>query len=234
MKSFLREVCIDFISMFYPRYCLVCHGGLVKGEDKLCTHCIYHLPKSSYHTNPQNPVFKRLEGRFPLEAASAFLVFRKRGRAQKILHALKYQNQPELGAEIGRVYGSDIAKGNFFREVEIIVPIPLHVARLRKRGYNQSELFGRGLSEVMNVPMVTDAVERKVKTETQTKKNKLLRWKNVEEVFMVVNVNHVAGKHVMLVDDVITTGATIEACAQQLIKAGCKKISVVSIAYASK
>jgi ComF family protein len=233
MKSFLREVCIDFISMFYPRYCLVCHGGLVKGEDKLCTRCIYHLPKSNYHTNPHNPVFKRLEGRFPLHAASAFLVFRKRGRAQKILHALKYQNQPELGVLIGRVYGDDIAKIEQFK-ADAIIPIPLHISRLRKRGYNQSELFGKGLAEALKIPLLNKAVERRVKTETQTKKNKLLRWRNVEEVFVVNDSKAIEGAHVLLVDDVITTGATIEACAQQLINAGCGKISVISIAYASK
>lgn len=233
MKSFFTEVCFDFISMFYPRYCLVCHGGLVKGEDKLCTRCIYHLPKSNYHSNPHNPVFKRLEGRFPLYAATSFLVFRKKGRAQKILHAIKYQNQPELGVRIGKVYGNDIANIDCFK-ADMIIPVPLHNSRMRKRGYNQSELFGKGLAEALKIPLMSNAITRNVKTETQTKKNKLLRWRNVEEVFEVTDATLVKGAHILLVDDVITTGATIEACAQQLVKAGCQKISVISIAYASK
>ena len=233
MKSFLREVCIDFISMVYPKYCLVCHGGLVKGEDKLCTRCIYDLPKSNYHLNPLNPVYKRLAGRFPLNAASSFLVFRKMGKAQRILHALKYQNQQELGTLIGRIYGSDLANMNAFK-ADAVIPIPLHISRQRKRGYNQSELFGKGIAEALNIPLLNSAIERSVKTETQTKKTKLLRWRNVKDVFVVKEPNLIEGQHVLLVDDVITTGATIEACAQQLINAGCKAISIVSIAYANK
>jgi ComF family protein len=231
MKSFFREVFMDFISMVYPKYCLVCHGGLAKGEDKLCTHCIYHLPKSNYHKNPQNPVFKRLSGRFPVHAASSFLVFRKGGKAQRILHLLKYKNQPELGKLIGRVYGEELVQSDLFNGIGLIIPIPLHISRLRKRGYNQSEQFGLGLAEVFKIPLLNNIVIRKVQTETQTKKNKLLRWRNVEDVFLVTAPHAIKDLHVLLVDDVITTGATIEACAQQLLNAGCTRISVVSIAY---
>jgi ComF family protein len=230
MKSFFREVFIDFISMVYPRYCLVCHGGLAKGEERLCTRCIYHLPKSNYHTNPENPVFKRLAGRFPIHAAASFLVFRKGGRAQRILHVLKYKNQPELGVLIGRVYGEELAKSDLFSDVGAVVPVPLHISRLRKRGYNQSEQFGVGLAEMLKIPLL-NALTRTVKTETQTKKNKLLRWRNVEDVFLVHDPHTIKGLHILLVDDVITTGATIEACALQLLNGGCSKISVVSIAY---
>jgi ComF family protein len=119
-------------------------------------------------------------------------------------------------------------------KADMIIPIPLHISRMRKRGYNQSELFARGLAEVLKIPLICNAIIRNVKTETQTRKNKLLRWRNVEEVFEVTDTELVQSAHVLLVDDVITTGATIEACAQQLLRAGCKKISVISIAYASK
>jgi ComF family protein len=233
MKYFLTEVCKDFISMVYPRYCITCHDGLAKGEEWLCTKCLIQLPKSNYHLNKSNPLFNRLSGRFPLDFASPFLLFRKQGKAQQILHVLKYHNRPELGVILGAAFGEDLCQSHCVPDIDVIVPIPLHPQRQQKRGYNQSEEFARGLSLKLNIPVETNAVKRIVKTDTQTNKNKLLRWRNVKEVFEVTDCSLLANKHILLVDDVVTTGATIEACAHKLIKGGSRMISVASIAYAA-
>lgn len=234
MKTFLQETLTDFVSLFYPRYCFACNEGLAKGEEIVCSKCRLDLPRSHYHTQRENPLFNRLNGRFPLQFAMCFLLFRKGGKVQNLLHALKYNNHPEIAVMLGRVYGKELFDHNYQERIDIIVPVPLHFTRKRKRGYNQSEEFAKGLSESMKIPVSTDAIERVTKTETQTRKNKLRRWENVNEVFRIKQVSQVKGKRVLLVDDVITTGATIEACANVLIEGAQSSISVISIAYAQE
>jgi len=207
---------------------------MAKGESMICSFCMLDLPRSNYHRNSENPLYKRLMGRFPLERAFSFLLFRKKGKVQQLLHALKYHNKPELGQILGRVYGHDLVKDGIQNPVDLIIPVPLHPSRKKKRGYNQSEEFAKGLSEALKIELNTSVVYRAIQTETQTRKTKLKRWQNVREVFAVSNNALVEGKHVLLVDDVITTGATIEACAQKLIQSKCKAISVASIAYAQE
>ena len=148
----------------------------------------------------------------------------------KILHALKYKNKPELGIEIGEKYGNILKNIDVFKSADCIIPVPLHKKRLKKRGYNQSEMFAKGLSQSMNIPIDVISLQRIAYTETQTKKNRLLRWENVKEKFSLVDDEHIANKHIILVDDVITTGATIESCAQELAKAENTKISIIAIA----
>lgn len=151
-----------------------------------------------------------------------------------MLHSLKYNNHPEIGITLGEVYGEELYEANFSKEFDIILPVPLHVSRKRKRGYNQSEEFAKGLSQSMDLPTSGDALERIVKTETQTRKTKLKRWENVNEVFQVKRPDLVTKRRILLVDDVITTGATIEACAYALLNEGCSSLSVASIAYAEE
>jgi ComF family protein len=151
----------------------------------------------------------------------ALFKFSKSGRVQSLLHVLKYKNQPELGIMLGNLYGDRMACGNLGEAFEIIVPVALHSSRKRKRGYNQSAKFAEGLSEVLGIPFSDEIIERKVKTETQTRKTKLNRWQNVTEVFQVKNLDLVQNKNILLVDDVVTTGATLEACGSCLLNAGC-------------
>lgn len=156
--------------------------------------------------------------------------FAKGSRVQHVLHALKYKNLPELGVALGRMYGQDLVDSNFKNEFDIIVPVPLHVSRKRTRGYNQSEEFGKGLAEMLEVPCTDRAMKRLISTQTQTKKSRLNRWENVNEVFAVVSPEHITDRKVLLVDDVVTTGATLEACGQALIDSGCKELSIACIA----
>jgi ComF family protein len=233
MISFAKDVLVDFISLLYPKYCFACNEGLMKGEENICSGCMLELPRTQHHLDPENALFTRLNGRIPLRRAFAFFLFRKGGRVQHLLHALKYTNQPELGEMLGEVYGQELQQANLDQKFDVIIPVPLHAVRKRKRGYNQSEEFAKGLSRSLNIPF-TDALARITQTETQTRKSKLSRWQNVSEVFQVKNVNEVQNQHVLLVDDVITTGATIEACAQVLLDQGCSSISIASIAYAEE
>jgi len=211
---------------------MACRNGLVKGEDIVCTRCILELPRTNYHQEQENPVFKRIYGRLPIRFGFAYLLFQKGGDVQRLLHELKYNNHPEVGRVIGRVYGEDLNKRGYSNEFERIVPIPLHPIKQRRRGYNQSDEFAKGLAETLNIPVLSNAVQRISVTETQTRKSKLRRWENVKEVFRVVNTVEVKGRRILLVDDVITTGATLEACGQVLLDAGCSEISVAGMAYA--
>lgn len=232
MKTFAREVLVDFISLFYPRYCFACNEGLAKGEETVCSHCMLELPRTHYHLDRENALFRRLDGRIPLQYALAFFLFRKGGKVQRLLHALKYNNHPEIGEMLGEVYGSELKQTDF--AFDLIIPVPLHASKKRLRGYNQSEEFAKGLSKGLDIPFSPDTLVRVTKTETQTRKTKLMRWQNVSEVFQIENSDRIKGRHVLLVDDVITTGATIEACALALLENGCEKLSIASIAYAEE
>lgn len=231
MKFFATEILTDFVGLFYPRYCFACNLGLAKGEETVCTACMLDLPRTDYHINPDNALFRRLDGRVKLQFATAFLLFRKRGKVQHLLHQLKYNNHPEIGQTLGRVYGEDLRQHHIDEKIDAIIPVPLHRSRKRRRGYNQSTEFGKGLSESLQKPCHDDVLVRITKTETQTRKTKLMRWQNVKEVFHVARPEELHEKNVLLVDDVITTGATIEACVNMLLNAGCKSVSIASIAY---
>jgi ComF family protein len=233
MNSFAKDVLVDFVSLLYPRYCFACNEGLVKGEENICSRCILEIPRTQHHLDPENALFTRLRGRIALKSAFAFFFFQKGGRLQHLLHALKYSNHPELGEMIGEVYGHELRQAGFDRNFDVIVPVPLHPTRKRQRGYNQSEEFGKGLSKTLNVAFA-DALMRTRKTETQTRKTKLGRWQNVSEVFQVNDLKQLQKRHVLLVDDVITTGATIEACAEVLLAGGAASVSISSIAYAEE
>lgn len=220
----------DFISLFYPRYCRGCHNSLVKGEDLICTQCLLEMPKSYYHLHPDNPFFQKFRGRLPLKHVMTLFKFTKESRVQHVLHALKYKQQPEIGEMLGRIYGKDLLEANYSRTFDLIVPVPLHVSRRKLRGYNQSEEFGKGLSQILDVPCNDTYMVRAAKTETQTHKTKLSRWENVNRIFEVINPGSIAGKRVLLVDDVVTTGATLEACGEALLGAGCRQLSIACIA----
>lgn len=232
MKFVPREILEDFISLIYPNYCLACSGSLVKGEDSVCSHCLLDLPKTNFHKQPNNDLYERLSLRFPLQHAFAYYYFKKGSKVQELLHQLKYKHHPEIGQKIGRVLGQELVLTQFENAFDLIVPVPLHPSRKRSRGYNQSEEFAKGLSEVLRIGYTDNFIKRSVQTQTQTRKSKLNRWRNVSEVFEMKNEEEVKGKRILLVDDVVTTGATLEACARSLLQAGCSEISIACIAVA--
>lgn len=229
-KSTPLEILNDFVALFFPRFCRGCEEALVRGEDLICTKCLLELPRSNYHLERENPFYNKFKGRLPVMEVMTLFKFVKGSRVQHLLHAIKYRNLPELGVSLGRMYGHDLLGANYKDRFDIIVPVPLHKAKKRRRGYNQSEEFGKGLAEVLEIPCSDKIMERSVMTDTQTRKSKLNRWENVSEVFLVVNPGAVAGKRILLVDDVVTTGATLEACGVALLEAGCKELSIACIA----
>ena len=231
-KTIITEIFQDFVSLIFPNHCLACENSLVKGENLICTHCMLQMPQTNYHLDPDNVLKKRMAGRIPVEHVMALFKFSKNGRVQGILHALKYKGQPDLGVLLGHVYGERLRTSPCFKSFDLIIPVPLHPTRLRRRGYNQSAKFDEGLSVEMGIPFSDSFIERKIRTETQTRKSKLNRWQNVDEVFGVTNPDEVENRRILLVDDVITTGATLEACGSQLLKAGCSNLSIACIAEA--
>ncbi len=228
----LNTVFDDFLSLFFPQFCMGCLGPLVKGEDILCTRCIAELPKTQYHKLRENPVLQRLAGRLPIRHGMAFLKFRKGGSVQHLLHQLKYNNRPEIGERLGKAYGRELVQENYGNEIDLIVPVPLHRARLRHRGYNQSAHFAKGLSDALNISWSESIAIRTQATVSQTRKTRADRWENVRKVFSVDKADGVVDRRILLVDDVITTGATLEACGQALLSGGCAAISIACIAEA--
>jgi len=229
MKLTIPSVFQDFISLFFPRYCLACEQALVKGEDMVCTGCLLEMPRSD--EGHDRAFFIRLHGRLPVQSAFMLYQFSKGSRVQHLLHALKYRGQGDLGVALGRLAGNDLRARGLHEQVDLVVSVPLHAQRKRVRGYNQSERFALGVAEILQVPCC-DTAMRCTKTQSQTRRGKLHRWLNVKDSFVVTRPELIAGKRILLVDDVITTGSTVEACGQMLLAAGCKELSLACIAGA--
>ena len=177
----------DFLSLIYPRYCEACGANLFKHEDLICNQCIITLPHSNYHLLSVNEINLLFAGRVPLVYALCIFNFEKSGRVQKLIHALKYQNQMGLGIWLGNYYANLLKAKSILDDVDLLIPIPLHKYKLKQRGYNQSECFAKGLSEVFERPMLNNCILRLSETSTQTKKKKFERWQNVEGVFKINN-----------------------------------------------
>ena len=227
MKDFL----LDIAALIYPRICVGCSNTLFKHEQVICNKCYVSLPKTNYHLQKENPIQKTFYGRADIAVASSFLFFQKKGSVQKMMHALKYKGKPEVAQLLGKWYAQDLKKQNTFANYDYIIPVPLHKKRAQKRGYNQSEFFANGLSEVLNIPTLNDVLIKTKFTETQTYKTREERVENTLSSFQVQNSEIIDNKNILLVDDVITTGATTEACILQLQKSARVTVSVISIAY---
>jgi ComF family protein len=220
----------DFLAMIYPEFCVACEGALVKGENQICTDCRYHLPETDSHLDSENKLMKKFWANLPLRYALAYFQFIKNSRVQNIIHSLKYENNQEIGELLGRWYGAILNENCLNQAFDLIIPIPLHAARLRQRGYNQSDCFAKGLSETMQVQWSAGAIARSKATQTQTRKSRLERWQNVSDIFVIQKPELIENQRVILVDDVITTGSTVESCLKVLQEGGAKEISVAAIA----
>ena len=227
----ITQVLQDFVSLFFPNYCFACEDHLVKGEEIICTKCLLEMPKTDFHTHLENEFYRKLYGRISVKYVLALFKFSKNSRVQRLLHTLKYENRPEIGVKLGKYYGSILEK-DYKNGFDLVIPVPLHITRQRQRGYNQSAEFGRGLADTLGARFDDQVLERIVRTETQTKKTKLLRWKNVKHVFNVRQPDLLLGKRILLVDDVITTGATLEACAEKILEYPVHSLSIACIAAA--
>ncbi|WP_339754397.1 ComF family protein [Algoriphagus aquimarinus] len=220
----------DFLDLVFPRNCLLCGRSLYDHENNLCTICKGTLPITSYHLRPiDNDLCDKVKGLSTVGMVMAYLKFTKGGNSQKLLHQLKYRNKPQLAKELGSMYGKILNDTGFDKSWDMIVPVPLHPLKQSRRGYNQSEQFGLGLSQSLSVKLENALIRGKF-TETQTQKSRLQRMDNMDEVFQISPYASISDKSILLVDDVMTTGATLCACANVLLANGAKNVDLVTIA----
>jgi ComF family protein len=222
----------SLINLFFPTVCASCKSFVLANENVICTACRHELPVTNHHLNPENEAFKKFYGRIPVEHASALLYFNKKGMVQELIHNLKYKGHEEIGTVLGEWYASDLKNSQILNDIDMIIPVPLHKKRLKERGYNQVTNFGLALSENFKIPLNNTILMRKVYSKTQSKKNLLGRTEGIESVFDVDFTEGDTDKHYLLIDDVLTTGATLEACSKALLKIPGAKISIVCMAMA--
>jgi len=231
----MTNILNHFFELFFPKVCICCDNRLVAGEKHLCFDCLYRLPKTDHlskiHRNIDNKLEEFFAGRFPFVHIAAFGYFVKGGYIQKIIHEIKYRNNPEFGLFMGQLCGKEMCRYSGFADVDLIVPIPLHRNRLRKRGYNQSLLIAQGISTRIAKPVNSENLVRKIDNPTQTKNLRFERWKNTEGIFGIMDLSVFENKHILLIDDVITTGSTIETCAKLLLQCKNTRISIYAVGF---
>ncbi|QKZ11677.1 ComF family protein [Spirosoma sp. KUDC1026] len=232
MFQSVRLFLTDFIDLLFPTLCLGCNQVLLTQEKVLCTGCRIDMPETKQHMLADRTItLNKFAGRVPVSFVFSYVYFVKGGLAQRLIHQIKYKGQKEAAREIASWYGHQLKSESRIREeIDGIVSVPLHKSRLRQRGYNQADWIAEGLASTLDIPVWADTLVRQSFKKSQTSKNRLERWENVNTVFSVSNADKLLGKRVVLVDDVLTTGATIEACAIELLKAGCQSVGVITIA----
>ncbi len=202
----------------------------MRNEKLICTECYVLIPRTNYHLEDDNPVARLFWGRCRVEKAAAFSFYNRDSRIRRLIHNLKYKGIQEIGVELGKIYGHVLMNSGFIRDIDLVIPVPLHPSKERTRGFNQSLLISRGISEVTGLPVDAGTLRRISSTSTQTKKSRYDRWKNVEGTFIIEDNFSVKGKHILLVDDVITTGSTMESCVNELLKSEGVRVSVAALA----
>jgi len=222
----------NLINLFFPPVCAGCHSFLVSNENVICTLCRHNIPLTNHHLNPENEAFKKFYGRIPVEYTSALLYFHKKGIVQELIHNLKYKGQEEIGTVLGTWYADDLKNAVILQSVDEIIPVPLHKRKHRERGYNQVTNFGMSLSNGLNIPYNPKILVRNIYSKTQSKKTLLNRSDGIDTIFDVTFTEKDHDKHFLLIDDVMTTGSTLEACSHALLKIPGAKISIVCMAMA--
>lgn len=232
MLSRLKKASDSLLNLFLPNLCAGCDEPLSRGEQILCVRCLFTLPETGFHLSGENPVEQLFTGRVAIQAAMAGYYFHKSAAVQHIIHQFKYHHRKDVAVYMGRMMGNMLLRSGRFSDLDVIIPIPLHNKKKKLRGYNQSDLLSSGIAEIMHVPVFFNEIQRTTFTETQTKKSRQERWQNVKDAFEVFHPEKISGKHILLVDDVITTGATLEACAGKLLQIHRVKISIAALAKA--
>lgn len=228
MKNLFR----NFLNLFFPNLCVVCNSRLSEGEEFICTECLLLLPKTNYYLQPDNRLEQFFAGRIPFERVAAYAYFIKGGSIQHIIHELKYNRNPRIGHFMGKLCGEQVRDSDFISGIDLLVPIPLHSKREKQRGYNQSLEICKGISEQTGIPVDDTTLIRKVNNKSQTKNSRFDRWKNVEDIFSITDDNAFRGKHILLIDDVITTGSTIESAAKEILKSEGSAVSIFAVGTA--
>ena len=230
---FLSEVKNALLHLAFPHVCEGCGQELSNTAQRLCLRCLSSLPDTNFHLHPNNPVEKLFWGRLRVMHATAHWYFTKESLVQRLMHQFKYKGNKDLGLHLGRLMGSALAGSNRFRFIDGLVPLPLFASREKKRGYNQAAVLCEGIAEVLDKPVWKQVVIRSQSTQTQTRKGRVERWLNMEGTFELVDQHTLKGKHVLLVDDVVTTGATLEACGRELLKIENLQLSIATLCFSS-
>lgn len=212
----LKNWASSLLHLFYPRLCEGCSKPLLLSEKVLCIGCTPHIPRTEYHHIPGNDTAARFAGRVPFQHATTFAYFTPDGLLQHLLHQLKYKDKQEIGIYLGKQFGYDLLETDWAKNIDLILPVPLHPKKEAERGYNQSKLIAEGMSDSLHIPVLTDALYRTRHTESQTKKSRAERIENMQDAFGAKHIQRLQHKHVLIVDDVLTTGATLESCALAL------------------
>jgi ComF family protein len=228
-----KELKNSLLHILFPHVCDGCGSDLINEESTLCIKCIAEMPGTNFHLHTNNPVEKIFWGRVPITGATAQYYFTKESLMQSLMHQVKYKGNKELGKQLGRLMGYDLQKSNRFNTVDLLVPLPLFPSKEKRRGYNQATVLCEGIAEIMNIEIASDVIVRTQYTETQTRKGRIERWQNMEGKFELVNPEKIRNKNILLVDDVITTGATLEACAHELLQAS-PKLTIATLCLASR
>ncbi len=221
----------DLSHLFFPHNCLGCGSDVLDDDASLCIKCFSQLPETGFMQHAGNPVEKIFYGRIKVEAAGSAFYFTKDSTMQRLMIELKYRGNKNAGVYLGKLLGMQLAQSDTFSGVDMIVPLPLNPKKERKRGYNQALAIAEGIQTEWHKPINSKAVVRKLFTETQTQKGRVDRWQNMKDVFMVKDAEALQGKHILLVDDVITTGASLEACALPMLQVPGVRVSVATVAY---
>jgi len=224
----------DFVSLLFPELCAACRESLMANEHIVCTDCLFNLPYTNFHLQPDNIVAQQFWGKLNVQAAYSLYYFTKGGKVQNLMHNFKYNGMHRIGNMLGIIAGQQLIQNDTFKTVDYIIPVPLHKTRMKQRGYNQSKCFAEGLSKALGSIVKDDRLIRVKATETQTHKSRFLRFENMQQVFKVADGKKLENKHVLLVDDIVTTGSTLEACGNELLKIPGLKLSIATIAYATK
>lgn len=218
------------MDIFYPRVCIICLNALVRGEEHVCISCLNKLPRTNYHISEKHDLEQRFWGIVPIERVCSFFYFQNEG-VRILIHEIKYRGGKCCAAYIARCYAAEIDESGFFDGVDYLIPVPLHKKRMKERGFNQSSWIAKGISEVTSVEVAEDVIERIVYNQTQTKITREHRWENVQSIFNLVNKEKIKDKHILLIDDVLTTGATLIECAKELQKEPSVRVSILTLAF---
>lgn len=230
----LKEIKESLLHVVFPHVCDGCGSDLLNIESHLCIRCLASLPETNFESHANNPVEKDFWGRLPIIGGSAHLYFTKESLVQHLMHQLKYRGNKELGLQLGRIMGTALRSSNRFNDIDALIPLPLFPSKEKKRGYNQAKVLCDGIADILNLPVLSDVIIRPQHTETQTKKGRIERWKNIEGKFTLIDPSAIQNMHLLLIDDVVTTGATLEACGQELLSAENTKLSVATLCIASR
>ena len=233
MMQRVKEYMGDVMDFLLPRYCPICRRRLTRTEPEICLDCLCDLPKTNAHLMKENPIEKLFWTFMPIERATSYFFYESM-ESQRSIHQLKYYSNPRVGEELASIMAAELQEAGFFDGIDFLIPMPLHWKRKLKRGYNQCDYIARGISKVTGIPVAKDVVERTVNNKTQTRQLMSDRKENVENIFRLKNAGKIEGKHVLLVDDVITTGSTAISCGAVLAEAKDVKISVISLGYAGR